>query len=162
MASKWILREYHGTNLNSSSYVVSEVGFKNQDTSGAYGSFPIAIPDDAGTFNYSYEMVVALVCTVAPDVSCSNFKIWCDGAETGVRFMQGSSNNGTTPSQNLSTKATSNIIDHLGIANADQWDMDSYSAVTNKTNYLYLQLRTSSDAISGVESGLWHYKYDEA
>ena len=167
MASRWVLREYHSiaSGLDSSSLAATEIAFRSQDTSGAYGNYTIAVPDTGGTFNYSYESVVALVCTVAPDISCSNFKVWMTKPEqstAGMRFMHGSSDSAVAPTDVESSIATSDANEHMNAGDSDDWDRDAYTSAGDRINYLYMQLRSSSDAAAGDANVIYHWMMDEA
>uniref|UniRef100_A0A6M3IVK3 Uncharacterized protein n=1 Tax=viral metagenome TaxID=1070528 RepID=A0A6M3IVK3_9ZZZZ len=169
MSAQFEVLEYHDSNLVSVSTVTAETGLRNTDTSAAYGSFPVRIPDDAGSgSNYSYELWVKLYCAVAPNESCSDFVIWKDfNSVVGTRIYMGPYD--STPANPKDAKSSYAIHtceqDYYDRANALSWDSTNVAtAVGNTTDFMVIQLEVTAAAITAAvsNSGIFHFGYVEA
>jgi hypothetical protein len=172
MSAQFSTYEYHGVNLNSRTLFTAETAFRKSDTADAYSNHPIAVPDTHGLplqINRSCETVVKLVCTQAPDVSCTNFKVWKDYVaaddDQGVIFYFGSTDSVFTPTSNDSSYADSICNNEYGnnLGNARDWDMQtSITAAFHSTHFGVWQMDVTATGQEGSYNRTAHYVYDEA
>lgn len=157
------IREYHGTNLVSSSVVSTSSAFRSSDTSAAYTGFPIPVPDD-GSAKYSYDLPIRLVITQAPDNSISNIRFWKDyEVITGCKFYVDSVAAVFTPADTGTAHAGSDLDNYYDIGHTYNWDIAAnLTSGGDQSKILDLIMSVNSAASQGSDNILAHYAYDES
>lgn len=172
MSAQFDINEYHGPNLYSSTLFTTETFFRNVDTADVYTNYPIPVPDTPGlplTTNYSYETVVRLVCTQAPDNSVANFRIWKDYVseddDGGVLFFVGPTDSVFTPAKTNSSYADLACDGAQGNNLGNSWEWDNTTIITDVTHfthYLVMQIDVTAAAVQGNDNRIFHFAYDES
>lgn len=160
MAATVTIRVYTGTNAATMSSAVTGIDFISADNATNSLGNRTTYPITAG--NRSYEKWLKARIDVAPDNKCNNFKFWTDGGvQSETTLYVGTTASGATPVATASSVATTNATTYTSGSKLT-WHAGDLTAIGNTTDYLVLQLATTSSCAAGnwTQETLY-YSYDE-
>ena len=157
-----VLKTY-GSSGSPTEVTVTQPGLLSTDNNASPSSSPVVAPS-VGT-NYSYECWLRFKCTVAPDNSVTNFKIWSSGVAFGtgltIKVNSDAVTSYVTPVNTVSTQGTR--VDFSTRDSSSKITVGgTLTAIGDKSNFMVFQEEVISTATPGNKSYTMNYQYDES
>jgi len=114
---------------------------------------------------YSYECWLRFKCTVAPDNTCENFKIWSSGASVGTGLtITVNSDAVAVYAQPVNTESAQGT--RVDFSTKDSGDKISVAGdlvdPDDKTDFSVFQMKVENTAGAGNKTYTVYYSYDES
>lgn len=168
MAATVVVHCFNSTNAATDNGAVSAIAFLSTDSHLADATTRQNNPVTAGT--NSFEKHLRFKMTVAPAVSCSNWRVWTPTSQVTNVNLRAKGNVGTggaSPSGDSTPTATAmtgdvSLYSYTSQGSSYQVDSTSYSTINHYTKAWLLQLQPQAAATPGTwTQHTIGYSYDE-